>query len=63
MIYKQFLDIASKLYITFIHKTFEGDTFFPQVNFEDWRLIEEEKHEPDGNLDFSFTYTIFERKR
>ncbi len=62
MIYKQFLDFASKLYITFIHKEFKGDTFFPKINFKEWHLIEEEKHASDGNLDFSYTYAIFEKK-
>jgi len=61
MIYKQFMDHADKLYITFVHKEFPADTYFPKFNPTEWRLIEEEKHEPDGNLDFSYTYTVFAR--
>lgn len=62
MIYRQFLDKANKLYITHVHKNFEADTFFPEINYNDWELIEEEKHQPEGNLDFSFTYSIYIRK-
>lgn len=63
MVYKQFLDKADKLYITHIHKSFKADTFFPEINYNDWELIEEENHQPEGNLDFSFTYTIYVRKK
>ncbi len=63
MIYRQFLDKADKLYITHVHKSFEADTFFPEINYKDWELIEEEKHQREGNLDFSFTYATYVRKK
>ena len=62
MIYKQFIDKVDKLYITFVHKIFPADTYFPKFNRNEWTLIEEEKHDPEGNLDFSYSYTVFERK-
>ena len=62
IIYRQFLNKADKLYITHIHKSFEADIFFPEINYNDWELIEEEKHHSEGNLDFSFTYSIYVRK-
>ncbi len=61
MVYKQFLEIADRLYITYIHKNFDADTFFPTVNYDDWTLVEEEKHEDEGNHGFSFTYTLYEK--
>lgn len=33
-IYQQTLPLVDKLYITLIHETIEGDTFFPKVDFE-----------------------------
>ena len=62
MIYKQFLEHVDRLYITLVHKNFTADTYFPEFNRDDWKLIEEESHKPEGNLDFSYTYTTFERK-
>lgn len=62
MVYRQFLPIASQLYITRVHKVFEADTFFPEVNLDDWELVETEEHGPEGNNDFSYTYTIYKRK-
>jgi len=62
MVYKQFLEIADKLYITYVHKSFNADTFFPKFNFNEWTLLDEEYHLAEGNLDFSFTYTVYKRK-
>lgn len=63
MVYRQFLPIADKLYITWVHKTFEADTFFPEINLDDWELIESEQHGPEGKNDFSYTYAVYKRKR
>lgn len=39
MIYEQALPKASKLELTIINKEFEGDSFFPKIDFSDWKLI------------------------
>ncbi|MHC1707988.1 MAG: dihydrofolate reductase [Bacteroidales bacterium] len=63
MIYRQFLPLADKLYLTRVHKDFEADTWFPEINFEEFTLISAEHHkeflEESG---FVFTYEIWERK-
>ena len=35
-IYKSFLPLASKLYLTHINKEFDADVFFPEVNYEEY---------------------------
>ncbi|MFV0365301.1 MAG: dihydrofolate reductase [Mangrovibacterium sp.] len=55
-IYNQFYAHANKLYLTQIHRTFEGaDVFFSSYSPEDWTIASAEKHH-DGknNLDYSF---------
>jgi dihydrofolate reductase len=36
-IYKQFLPYAQKLYLTNIDESFEGDTYFPEINFDEFK--------------------------
>lgn len=43
-IYKQAIGKADKIYMTRVHETFEGDTFFPVINENEWK--------PDENVDF-----------
>ena len=44
-VYKEAIKVANRLEITKIHKTYEGDTFFPNISMSDWELIKEEKRE------------------
>lgn len=51
-IYEQTLPIADRLYITHIDATFEGDTYFPEINWDEWRCIKEKRFR---SLDLMFT--------
>ncbi|MBK5192711.1 MAG: dihydrofolate reductase, partial [Flavobacteriaceae bacterium] len=42
--------------------TFEADTFFPEIDENQWKLISEEFHEKDEKHDYAFTYLTYERK-
>ena len=55
-IYSQFMPLADKLYITRVHKPFEGDTFFPEIDENIWKL--ESKPEAQKMDDGSFKYTF-----
>ena len=47
-IYNSTLHLANKLYLTRIHHKFEDvNTVFPEIDFNNWELIEEEKHLAD----------------
>ena len=59
MIYKQFLPLADKLYLTKVHQNYDGDVFFPEIDFSDWELIESEDH---LDHDPQYSYMIFRRR-
>jgi dihydrofolate reductase len=61
-IYKQFIPLADKLYITRVHKDFEGDVFFPEIDTKTWELLSEEKITNDPQNNFSYTFEIYKRK-
>ncbi|WP_396158266.1 dihydrofolate reductase [Flavobacterium sp.] len=58
-IYKQSIDIADKVELTRVHTTVEADTFFPEINPEQWNLIFEEVHLKDEKHAFDFTFQTF----
>ena len=60
-IYQQFLPITDRLYLTKVHKSFDGDTFFPELNLLDWERVSKDDYPPDENNDFGYTYFIFDR--
>ena len=55
-IYKQFFDVADKLYITKIRKTFEADTFFPEIDSEKWKVESESEVFVDEKTGLEFQY-------
>jgi dihydrofolate reductase len=61
-VYRQFLPMAHRLYITRVNRSFEADTFFPEINPGEWEVISQEHPEPDGKNDFSYTFIILKRK-
>ncbi len=61
-IYKLFLNDADFLEITYVNANIEGDTFFPNINYEKWNLINQFKHEKDDQHAFSYKFATFQRK-
>ena len=53
-IYRQSLHVARKLYLTVVDDApQQADAFFPEINPEEWKLIEKEMRNENG-LSFSF---------
>jgi len=61
-IYNQFLPFVDRLYITRIYKDFEADTFFPEINFSDWNLIQKINNKVDERNFADFDFLVYERK-
>jgi len=61
-IYKQFLEIAQKLYITRVHQDFDADVFFPKIDESIWKRTEKIYKNPEKEGSFSFSYEVWERK-
>lgn len=61
-IYRQSLDDAHKLHISHVHTTVEdADTFFPKVNWQDWKEVKQEDFKKNESNDHDFTYRVYER--
>ncbi len=64
MVYRQFMPLADRLYITHIrHAWPDADTFFPEIRPDEWELTEEELHTADENNPYDYTFNIYNRKK
>jgi len=61
-IYRQFMPLASKLYITRVHQDFEGDVFFPEIDEKEWELAEESEVQVDENNSLRYSFLTYLRK-
>ena len=62
MVYELFLPYTDRLYLTRIGKSFQADTYFPYINFEEWDLVDLEVIDDDPKVDYSYRFEVWERK-
>jgi dihydrofolate reductase len=60
-IYGQALALAHKIYLTELLHDFEGDAFFPEINFEEWILISEEVGVTDEKNKWEHRFKLYNR--
>lgn len=62
-IYRQALNIADRLDITRVHRVFDADTFFPDVDFTEWKEVSREYHPADDKHAYAFSFITYDKKR
>ena len=60
-IYKQAMPLADKIDLTRVHVIFEADTFFPEVDPSQWRLVSSTFHPKDDKHAYDFSFEEFVR--
>ena len=60
-IYRQAMAITNKIYLTIVHQSFEGDTYFPDIDENIWVETEREDHEPDEKNKLPYSFITLER--
>ena len=60
-IYKQSLHLTDRIYLTVVHKQFEGDSFFPEIKKTDWTQVSREDHQPDEKNSLPYSFITYER--
>lgn len=60
-IYKLFMPKVEKMYITKIHEEFDGDTFFPEVNFNEWNEVSVKKGITDDKNPYQYDFYVYKR--
>lgn len=61
-IYRQFMPLADRLYISLVHKTADADVYFPEINPDIWKILDKEEFDSGENSDLPYTYIIYDRR-
>src|SRR5690554_5439431 len=62
-IYRQAITIADKIELTRVHHDFEADTFFPEIDLTQWKLVSSEFHPKDEKHQYDFTFETYLRNK
>ena len=60
-IYEHMLPKADRIYMTRIHASPDGDTFFPELNDEEWQVVEQEDFAADDSRPYDFSFKTLDR--
>ena len=60
-IYALAVPLAGRLYVTWVDADIEGDTFFPEFDWQRWQLVSEESHPADAKNEHPFRFAIYDR--
>jgi dihydrofolate reductase len=60
-IYSLSLPVVDRIYWTQVHAELDGDTFFPEIDWDAWRMIEDQRHAADEKNQFEFSFRVYER--
>ena len=61
-IYDLFLSKAGRIYLTRVHAEIEGDAYFPDIDDNEWALVERESHGASEANEFAFDFLTYERR-
>lgn len=60
-VYQEFLPFCTILYRTVIHHVFDGDVYFPPVDWSDWSLINTSQGEMDEKNRYPHQFETYQR--
>ena len=61
-LYAEMLPLADRLYLTRVHASFEADTFFPEIDFSQWKALSSEQVPAGDKNEYAHSYTEYVRK-
>lgn len=60
-IYRLFLPVAKRIYLTRVHAELAGDAYFPVIDMQDWREVTRAEHAADANNEYDYAFVTLER--
>jgi len=62
-LYQQVLGRADRLYLTRVKAEVDGDTWFPEIDPQQWHEVARESHTADENNEYDYDFVILERNQ
>lgn len=61
-IYRQAIPKTDTIYLTTIHNQFDADTFFPELDKNEWNIISKEDFNADEKNKYNYSIEVLKRK-
>ncbi len=61
-LYQQTIARAAQMYITRIHQSFEGDTWFPEIDLHEWKEVTRKDFDADHSNQYAYSFVKYVRE-
>ena len=61
-IYEAFFDKVKRIYITYVEKNVDGDTFFPEIDYNFWKITSKQFFPINEQRKVAFWFEVLERR-
>jgi len=55
------MHLTNRIYLTIVHKSYEADTFFPEINMNDWKETSHDDYQADEKNATPYSFITLER--
>jgi len=61
-VFRQSMDLVSRIYLTRVHGSVAGDTYYPAIDENKWALTSQQAFPADEKNDYAYTFQVWEKK-
>ncbi len=61
-LFSESMSIANRIYLTRVHVTIEGDSYLPEINAKDWKLVSDLPFPQDDRHAYAYNFQLWEKK-
>ena len=62
-VYAEFLPMTDRIYFTRVNAEIDGDTDFPQIDRDDWKVVKSDSYPVSDEREYAFSFEVWERYR
>jgi dihydrofolate reductase len=62
-VYAAALPLVDRIYATIVHAQISGDVHFPDIDWSQWQLIDDQRHVAKNGQSLAFSFRVYQRSR
>jgi dihydrofolate reductase len=60
-LFRKFLPVAGRVHLTRVHADIDGDVRWPELDRQQWRVVDSQPHDPDERHAWALTFEVWEK--
>lgn len=61
-LYSEAIELVETIFMTRVHAEVDGDVFLPAIDWNQWELVESERHPADNKNDHEYSFELYSKR-